>query len=127
MTIGERIKETRKELGLTQTEFAEKIGVLGAAISLMEKNDRNPSETVVRAICREYSVNYEWLKTGKGVKLTPTDDFDVAALTNIMTGDDEFAKQLFRAFARLGAPEWRLLREFMEGVLRDTQANEQKK
>ena len=55
------------------------------------------------------------------------EESDIVVLTNIMTGDDEFAKSLIRSFARLGSAEWRMLSEFMEGVLRDMDANERKK
>jgi len=129
MTIGDRIRQIRlSQPGkLTQEAFGLPLGLNRAVITSYELDKSNPPEAAIRLICHEYGVDYDWLKTGVGEMLVKSEESDVVALTNIMTGDDEFAKQLFRAFARLGAPEWRLLREFMEGVLRDTQANEQKK
>jgi len=125
MTIGDRIKELRKALGLTQVDFADKIGVLGTAISLMEKNDRNPSEPVIRTICREYGVDYVWLKTGEGDMFeTPTVEQDMLLFHNLMNSGDEVAKALFRAYAKKFDGRWHLVREFLEGVLADAAEQE---
>ncbi|MBR5714052.1 MAG: helix-turn-helix transcriptional regulator [Clostridia bacterium] len=49
MTTGERIKDMRKKLGLTQKELAERMGVKDAVISQYETGIRMPKyETVVR-------------------------------------------------------------------------------
>lgn len=61
-----RIKTIRKELGLTQTEFGESIGLKQTSVAGYETGARTPSEAIVLAICKEYNVNEEWLRTGKG-------------------------------------------------------------
>jgi transcriptional regulator with XRE-family HTH domain len=129
MTLGERIRQIRlaQPGKMTQEAFGEPLGLNRAVITSYELDKSNPPEATIRLICHEYGIDYEWLKTGKGEMNAQPEEVDVAALTNIMTSDDEFAKSLFRSFARLGPTEWRLLREFMEGVLRETDANEQKK
>ena len=63
--MNERIKKLRKALDLTQKEFAERIGMKRNSIALIE-NGRNTSEQTIFAICREFNVNEEWLKTGTG-------------------------------------------------------------
>ena len=127
-TIGERIKLIRSKLGMTQVAFSERIGLKRNSIALVESGDRGTSEPVIRAICREFGVSYDWLMNERGDgPFVSSQEVDVAALTNIMIGDDEFAKNLFRAFARFGPEDWKRLRQFMEGVLRSTEADEQKK
>ena len=64
--MNERIKQIRRELGLTQTEFAERIGLKQNSIALIESGKRNISDQAVLSICREYGVNEEWLRTGTG-------------------------------------------------------------
>ncbi len=96
-------------------------------IAAYESGKVEVPEPTLRLISVLHGISYEWLKYGKGNMQPQTVDADVAALTNIMTSDDEFAKSLFRTFARLGPNEWRQLRMFMEGVLRETDENEQKK
>lgn len=61
-----RMKEARKALGLTQQEFGARLGVTDGAISLLEKGRRNLTEQIIFAMCREYEINIEWLKTGEG-------------------------------------------------------------
>lgn len=66
MTQGERVKEVRKSLNMTLEKFGEKLGVTKVAISNIEKGNRNLTEQMVKSICREYNVNYDYLMYGKG-------------------------------------------------------------
>ena len=66
MKIGERISELRKNLNLNQEDFGKKINVTRSAISNYEKGLRNVMDRVIIDICREYSVNEEWLRNGTG-------------------------------------------------------------
>lgn len=67
MTPGDRIKILRASyLGLTLEQFGNALGVGKTAISKLEKNERNLTKQMAKAICREYSVNYTWLTTGEG-------------------------------------------------------------
>lgn len=59
--FSKRIKEVRIKLGLTQKEFAEKIGVTAAALSAYEKNLKNPSIMVAKKIANVYELSLDWL------------------------------------------------------------------
>lgn len=49
MTLGKKIREIRKDVGLTQAALGEKIGVSGAMIGQWENDLRNPKlDTIVR-------------------------------------------------------------------------------
>ena len=61
MTHGEHVKEIRKTLNLTLEKFGEKLGVGKTAISNIEKGNRNLTDQMAKAICREYNVNYDYL------------------------------------------------------------------
>lgn len=65
-TIEDRILTIREKLELSQEEFGERIGVTKSTISLLERKLRNPSERVIRDICREFNINEEWLRNGVG-------------------------------------------------------------
>lgn len=78
--MNERIKQIRRELGLTQTEFAERIGLKQNSIALIESGKRNISDQAILSICREYGVNEEWLRTGTGEKMTPDASDELEAL-----------------------------------------------
>lgn len=64
--MNERIKRIRHELGLTQTEFAKRIGLKQNSMALIESGKRNTSTQAILSICREYGVNENWLRTGDG-------------------------------------------------------------
>ena len=62
----DRIIVLRKELGLTQRQFGERIGVQRGTVTNYEIGRNIPTETVRLMICREYGVKREWLETGIG-------------------------------------------------------------
>lgn len=61
-----RIKALRKALGLTQQEFADKIGSVQNTITGYETGRRTPSNQVIALICEKFNVNENWLRTGDG-------------------------------------------------------------
>lgn len=66
MEIGSRIKQLRKESGLTQAEFGSRIGISLSGVSSLEIGKNTPSEQTIRAICSEFSINRDWLVDGIG-------------------------------------------------------------
>lgn len=62
----DRIKKLRKELDLTQQEFAERIGIKRNTIATYESGRNIPIDAVISLICREFNVNEEWLRSGSG-------------------------------------------------------------
>ncbi len=78
MNIGERIRKVRRELCLTQTQFANRIGSMQNTITRYERNNRNPSPSVIYSICKEFNVNRKWLETGEGemFNLTPNNELE---------------------------------------------------
>ena len=56
-----RIKVLREELGLSQSEFANKIGLTQQSISLYEKEDRKPSQDVLEALADFFNVSIDYL------------------------------------------------------------------
>ena len=61
-----RIKQIREYWELTQEEFGKKIGSARNTIANYENGNRNPSNSVIISICREFNVNEDWLRTGNG-------------------------------------------------------------
>lgn len=66
MTQGERVLGVRKALDLTMEKFGEKLGVQKSAISKIEKDKVNLSDQMIKSICREFNVNYDFLVYGEG-------------------------------------------------------------
>ena len=66
--IDKRIKEIRKEARQTQEEFGKKIGYSKRQVYCVESGKVNPSRQYLRKIATTFSVNFDWLLTGKGKK-----------------------------------------------------------
>lgn len=67
MELYERIKFLRKEkLHMTQDEFSSRIRISRSNLGSIEIGRVNVTERVLDDICREFSVNKEWLRTGSG-------------------------------------------------------------
>lgn len=100
MTQGERIKEIRKDLNLTLEKFGEKLGVTKVAISNIEKGNRNLTDQMIKAICREYNVNYDYLMYGTGEKFS---DLPETILEELCTQYDldELDKQIIDIYISL--------------------------
>jgi len=64
--MNERIKKVRKELSLTQQEFANRIGSTQNVLANYETGRRNPSSSVINNICKTFNINENWLRTGEG-------------------------------------------------------------
>ena len=81
MDIGSRIKKLRKELDLTQSEFASRIGSVQNTVTGYESGRRSPSAPVISLICREFNINEEWLRNGTGemFKAAPNSLLDTLA------------------------------------------------
>ena len=96
MTQGERIREVRKALGLTLEKFGEKIGMKKNSVSQLENGKNSVTEQVVKAICREYNVDYMWLTTGEGEMFVETDDDFFERIDRIMAGENETRKNMIK-------------------------------
>ena len=61
MTVGERIAQKRKELGLSQEGLGERLGVSRQAIYKWESNASLPEIDKLVALSRIFSVTVGWL------------------------------------------------------------------
>ena len=63
-SVGDRIRERRLELGLSQRALASE-GVSYAYISRLEANTRRPSTKALRKLAPKLAVSVHWLETGQ--------------------------------------------------------------
>lgn len=59
--VGERVAELRRRLGLTQEEFAERLGASIATVRRMETGERGPSKAVLFRISQCFDVSLDAL------------------------------------------------------------------
>lgn len=97
-----RLKQVRKDSGLTQQQFADSLNVSRNYVALWEIGQREPSDRTISDICRVYGVNEIWLRTGVGeMKLPLSQNEQLAKIfATVQVSDDERAR-LVKAFASL--------------------------
>ena len=66
-----RIKQIRKHYNLNQEDFGKRIGAKQSTVTAYECGNRVPMDVTITSICREFGVNEEWLRTGKGEMFLP--------------------------------------------------------
>jgi transcriptional regulator with XRE-family HTH domain len=66
MSVGARIKKVRKLQKLNQRNFSQLLGLSQAHVSNIESDKDNPSDKLLRAICTNFNISFEWLKNGEG-------------------------------------------------------------
>ena len=65
--VGQRIKELRTARGLSQQQVADFCNVKQKTISLLENDpNRVPRTQTLKALCKLFEVDQDWLLTGKG-------------------------------------------------------------
>lgn len=76
-STGDRIKKIRNALGLSQSEFGERIGVKKSAISGIETGRQSLASQMSHSVCREFHVSETWLETGEGEMFMKSDEFSL--------------------------------------------------
>lgn len=118
----DRIKKIRKELDLTQQEFADRIGVKRGGIANYEIGRNEPTDSVISLICREFNVNEDWLRTGQGEMFIEQSRNDqMAKLTKQLLNEEEdsFKNRLISVLANLTKEQWQVLAEIAEKLTKE--------
>ena len=107
--MNERIKQLRKELGLTLEKFGEKIGVSRSAMGNIENGVRGVTDQMFKSICREFNVREEWLRNGEGEMFIQMSYDDVIAsfIQAVQQEDNKsFKKKFLKMLASLDDADW---------------------
>lgn len=121
-SIAERIMMVVEKNGNNKSEFARRINVTPAYISKLSKNPNSvPSDRTILDICREFDVNEEWLRTGKGEmfrKLSRSDEI-AAFFGDVLSGEPDFRARFIAALSRLNADQWKLLEQIADNLMEE--------
>ena len=115
----DKFKELRKELNVTQQEFADKLKISRNFVAQIEMGSKVPSDRTIDDVCREFNVNEEWLRTGNGDMFVPgiKDKQISAMLADVMkSGEDSFRHRLVSALARLDDEGWDNLEKLIDMI-----------
>lgn len=114
-----QIKKLRKSENLSQTAFAESLGLSRIYIATIEAGKNTPSDRTIRDICDLYKVNKSWLLEGTGEmhrEMTKSEEITVFMADVLKEEDDSFKKRLINVLAELPEEKWSLLEEIANSL-----------
>lgn len=112
--MNERIKELRKELSLTQQEFADRLSLKRNTIATYEMGKAVPSERTINDICEKYNVNEEWLRDGTGEMFRAEEENSIIAKATMLLGEkDPLFEAFIDTYSKLTPKNRELLYQFM--------------
>lgn len=129
MNTGERLKMLRKDkLGLTLEKFGEKLHVGKSAISDIERGRNNLSDQMLYAICREFGVSEEWLRTGWGEPFVEKsrEAQILSYFEPLKDLNDEFKSRFAKALAALDEKDWEIIDELVDRLKRKSAEEREK-
>lgn len=100
-TIGKRIKMIREKANLNQAAFGAILNVQKAAISKLETDLNQPTETSIKSICEKFDINEVWLRTGEGNMYMILNDADrfFMNLGKVSTTKNNFIRNIINFLA----------------------------
>lgn len=103
MKLSTRIRTTRVRAGLSQAELAESLGVSRSAVGNWEsaRGGVHPSSERLAELAMATGVSYEWLATGRGTPVTPSDGIPAADAEFV---DDLVERRLLQGFRACSEP-----------------------
>ena len=121
MEIYERIRELRKKhLKISMEVFGKRLGVSRDTINNIELNRlARPDQkmSLYKLICSEFGVSEEWLLNGTGDMWDNKEAEYGTLIDRVMTGENEFAKNIFKTFALFDEKDWEALQAMIEKYL----------
>lgn len=125
--INARMKELRRELNLSQDEFAAKLGFTRGVIANIELNRTEPKPKFVDLVCRVFKVDPCWLETGVGEMFhEPSLAEEVADYAGKILGDKDadLQRRIIALMARIPPDTWHVLEEKAREVFGPTEGEE---
>ncbi len=121
-SIESRVRAVRKSNKLSQTEFAESLGVTVGVISNIELGRITQWDTktpLLNLICDKYGCRREWLIDGEGEMMQDLsrEQEIIRAVSEMFTGDDSFKQDIISMLVKLPDEHWGLLEDMARRLL----------
>ena len=116
--MNERIKKLRKDLKLTQQEFADALNIKRGAVANYEIGRNAPIDAVVSLICKTFNVNEEWLRSGAGDMFLelPEEEEEAAYVSELLEDSDndlyKLIKEIMHTYHDLTPKSKEVIRDF---------------
>ena len=124
--MNERVKELRKVLNLTMEKFGDRLGVRKTAISRIESGINNLTDQMLKLICREFSVNEDWLRTGSGEMfiVTRSDYIEKVSRSHNL---DKLDEAIINTYMSLEPEKRKIIKEYILAVAENYEEDEEAK
>lgn len=118
MTINERVRELRKKLGMSQTEFGKKIALSQNHLTGIETGKRSVTDRTIKLLCAEFNVSEDWLRTGKEPMFVEVDEEDKfsQAFAAASMEEDDFIKALLIEYMSLSKEDREVVKQMMQRI-----------
>lgn len=124
-TIGQRLKDLRKETTLTGKELADKLDVTAAAVSQWESDKRVPDNVMLVRLANLYNTTVDYILGNSRIRatapnLTSKDERDIQARIAEITADLESTEGLafYNGGEPMSAEDMELLKISLENSVR---------
>jgi transcriptional regulator with XRE-family HTH domain len=88
--MNDRLKILRKQMKLSQQEFAAKIGMTQSSYSSLESGQTQMTERHIKPICAIFDVCEAWLKDGEGSMFMSNRQFNkIIATINLLSDENQ--------------------------------------
>jgi transcriptional regulator with XRE-family HTH domain len=115
-TLADRLTFLISELGIMQKDFAHRVKYTQAYISMVLSGAKpSPGSRFIDAICREFSVNPEWLTNGKG---------EVFSIPGIPLSSGK--AEILAKFRLLPDDKQKVVEDIIDGFLQKSMASDDK-
>jgi transcriptional regulator with XRE-family HTH domain len=99
-TPNRRIIAVRKAMNMKQGEFAEKMGVKQATLSMIELGNNPVSDRYIKLIYLTFGVSEQWLRTGEGEMFVDKSQQNIKELLDIFDRLSPASRKMILDLAR---------------------------
>lgn len=111
MGIEERIKMLRLDLGLNQTDFAQKTNISRSMVAAIELGTREVKDIHIAQICSAFNVSETWLRTGEGSMYNENDATLIDQLCKAYNLDS-YGREMLEVFVELPNEQRKIFLDF---------------
>lgn len=122
--MNERLRELRKELGLSMEEFGKILGITKSGVSDIENGRRSVTDQHIKMLTiqplKGKYLNETWFRNGEGemFREQSTEDILTAFVKDLsFEGDESFKKRFVQAIAQMSDEGWKSFEKWLNEFL----------
>jgi transcriptional regulator with XRE-family HTH domain len=116
--VNNRIKTIRQGENLTQSQFADKIGLSRNYVAMIEIGQREPSDRTISDICRIFDIQEDWLRYSlEPMRSARSEEEEIAALVgSALSGSADLRKAVIKMICSRTDEELQVLEKALRDV-----------